>query len=199
MKILLLSCYRKQLVEFLESHHDEVIVTEEKINSHSKILNGVDFVISYGYRYILKEDLIKLFPNKIINIHISFLPWNKGADPNLWSFLENTPKGVSIHFVDSGIDTGDILVQQEVLFTEDDTLKTSYDKLNKAAFELFKRYWNDIKKKKIIPKSQNQNGSFHRHKDCQKYQHLLDRGWDTPITNLIGKALQIVNQFDSCL
>ena len=190
MKVLLLSSYRKQLVEFLELDKDEVIVTEEKINSGSKILKDIDFIISYGYRCVFKEDLIKLFPNKIINIHISFLPWNRGADPNLWSFLEDTPKGVSIHYVDSGIDTGDILVQKEIFFTEDETLKTSYNKLNEAAFELFKKYWNDIKREKIISKPHNQNGSFHRLKDRQKYQHLLDRGWDTPVTDLVGKALQ---------
>lgn len=189
MKILLLSPYRSELVKFLELHEDEVIVTEEKINSNSKIVNNIDFVISYGYRYILKEDLIRLFPNKIINIHISFLPWNRGADPNLWSCLDNTPKGVSIHCVDSGIDTGNILVQKEVYFDEDDTLKTSYDKLTKIAFELFKKHWADIKREKIAPKPQNHNGSFHRLKDSKKYDYLLDKGWDTPIKNLVGKAL----------
>ncbi|MCA6574335.1 MAG: formyl transferase [Pseudanabaena sp. M38BS1SP1A06MG] len=189
MKILLLSPYRRELIEFLESCGDEVISTEERVNSNPEIVESIDFVISYGYRHILKEDLIGLFPNKIINIHISFLPWNRGADPNLWSFLENTPKGVSIHCIDYGIDTGNILVQKEIFFAENDTLKTSYYKLTATAFELFKKHWNDIKRDKIVPKPQNQNGSFHRLKDRQKYEHLLDKGWDTPIKNLIGKAL----------
>ncbi len=190
MKILLLSPYRENVIRFLELDENEVITTEENISLSSEVIQGIDFVISYGYRHILKEDLIRLFPNKIINIHISLLPWNRGSDPNLWSFLENTPKGVSIHYVNLGVDTGDILVQEEVLFTEDDTLKTSYYRLTATAFELFKKNWNDIKREKIAAKSQTKNGSFHRLKDRKKYEYLLDRGWDTPVRNLIGKALK---------
>jgi methionyl-tRNA formyltransferase len=189
MKILLLSPYRKELIDFLESYEDEVTVTEEKINIDSITLKNIDFIISYGCRHILKEDLINLFPKKIINIHISFLPWNRGADPNLWSFLEDTPKGVSIHYVNSGIDTGDILVQKEVYFEEDHTLRTSYDKLNSIAIDLLKKHWLDIKRQRIAPKPQNQNGTFHRIRDRQKYEYLLDKGWDTPVKELIGKAL----------
>ena len=40
---------------------------------------------------------------------MSFLPYNRGSHPNFWSFVENTPKGVSIHEVSNGIDDGDII------------------------------------------------------------------------------------------
>ena len=66
------------------------------------IAEQYDFIISFGYRHIIKEDIIDKFINKIINLHISYLPYNKGADPNLWSYLENTPKGVTIHYIDKG-------------------------------------------------------------------------------------------------
>ena len=93
------------------------------------IAEQYDFIISFGYRHIIKEDIINKFINKIINLHISYLPYNKGADPNLWSYLENTPKGVTIHYMDKGLDTGDIIVQKEVCGNiETDTLKTSYDR-----------------------------------------------------------------------
>ncbi|MCL0081308.1 hypothetical protein M1N64_03665 [Peptococcaceae bacterium] len=52
------------------------------------------------------------FQGRAINLHISFLPWNRGADPNFWSFIENAPVGVSIHYLDEGIDTGDRKKQQ---------------------------------------------------------------------------------------
>jgi methionyl-tRNA formyltransferase len=126
----------------------------------------------------------------MINIHTSFLPWNRGADPNLWSFLENTPKGVSIHYVDSGIDTGDILTQEEIYFAEDDTLRTSYCKLTETAFRLLEKYWYEIKNAKITSHPQSHKGSFHRLKDRKKYEHLLYKGWDTPVKDLIGKVLK---------
>ena len=91
--------------EFLLSFGDEVTRTEEPLESGMKCLEHVDFIISYGYRHILKKDLIEMFPRKIANLHISLLPWNRGADPNLWSFLEDTPKGVTIHYIDCSVDT----------------------------------------------------------------------------------------------
>ena len=48
----------------------------------------------------------------LINLHISYLPYNRGSYPNYWSFKENTPNGVSIHHIDDGIDTGPVLVQK---------------------------------------------------------------------------------------
>lgn len=65
-----------------------------------------------------------------------------------------------------------------------------YYLVNQHTDELFKKNWNDIKKEKIDAKSQNKNGSFHRLKDRKKYEYLLDKGWDTPVRSLIGKALK---------
>ena len=64
-------------------------------------------------------------------MHISLLPWNRGYHPNIWSFLEDTPKGVTIHYINEGIDTGDIIVQKEIVIDEDkETLKSSYEILH---------------------------------------------------------------------
>ena len=71
-----------------------------------------DWIVSYGYRHIISKNHIDNLKNPIINLHISYLPFNRGAHPNYWSFKEKTPKGVTIHFMDEGIDTGPILVQK---------------------------------------------------------------------------------------
>lgn len=198
MQILFLGPPHPELHHFLESCgdplrvscSDRVITTQEKISSSSELLTNIDFIISYRYRYILKQDVLDQFLNRAINIHISWLPWNRGADPNLWSFLEDTPKGVTIHYIDSGIDTGKILVQQAVSFTNQDTLRTSYEKLTQAAEALFKANWLAIRDGTIQPFSQVGEGSYHRTRDRAPYEHLLTQGWDTPIRSLIGKALK---------
>lgn len=148
-----------------------------------------DLIISYGYRFIIKEDVIKNYRGKIINLHISYLPWNKGADPNVWSFLEDTPKGVTIHFIDEGIDTGDILFRQKVdLNNQTETLSSSYNKLQNDIKNLFKENWDDIKKLNFSPKQQKGQGSIHFIKDWKKVSFLVDeKGWETPITELINK------------
>lgn len=160
------------------------------------VLNNTmpDFIISYGYRHIIKEWVINRYPDKIINLHISMLPWNRGADPNFWSFIDDTPKGVSIHYVDKGIDTGDIIAQKEVFFQGEHTLKTSYDKLQDEIQLLFRSKWKDIKSGNIERKKQTGNGSFHKSKDKEPLLHLLPKGYDTPVAFLIesGKKLRNV-------
>jgi methionyl-tRNA formyltransferase len=153
--------------------------------------NAVDFIVSYGYRHILEKSVIEHLGGTIINLHISLLPWNRGADPNLWSFLENTPKGVTIHYVDEGLDTGDIISQLELFFDEqNDTLKTTYEKLSQQMVELFKNNWPNILSGNIMRKKQPSFGSFHRLKDKERFNYLLaEKGWETPVRELIGKAL----------
>ena len=189
MNILLLGPARPEIIECITRSGDEVKVTEEKLLLDSPIIQEIDFLISYGYRHILKPSILTHFPEKAINIHISLLPWNRGADPNFWSFLEDTPKGVTIHYLDEGVDTGDILVQTETEFTNQDTLRTSYNKLTKIAIDLFQDSWLKIRDRKINPKAQPAGGSVHRLRDRERYQHLLTKGWDTPVVNLIGRAL----------
>ncbi len=182
MKVLFLSPH-KHLIPFIESFDDEVTQTIEPLND--EILEGIDFIISYGYRHIIKKPILEQFKDRAINLHISYLPWNRGADPNLWSFLEDTPKGVTIHYLDDGIDTGDIITQDEIEYYPDDTLKTTYKRLSETIESLFKLYWADIRTGNINSLPQL---TFHRSKDKEKYQHLLSKGWDTPISEILGKA-----------
>lgn len=188
MNILLLGPYRKDLIGFLSTFGDKVTITEAPLTGASECLCNSDFIISYGYRHILKKDILDKFLNKAINFHISLLPWNKGADPNFWSFLEDTPKGVTIHYLDYGIDTGDILAQQEVDYVPEDTLRTSYERLSKTIEELFRKVWPNIRsgKQKSIP--QPKGGTYHRLSDGAAFEYLLTKGWDTPVADLIGKA-----------
>ena len=188
MNILLLGPYRKDLIDFLSSFGDKVTTTEIPLTGDSECLFNSDFIISYGYSHILKKNILDRFPNKAINFHISLLPWNRGADPNLWSFLEDTTKGVTIHYLDYGIDTGDILAQQEVDYMPEDTLRTSYERLSKTIEELFRKVWPNIRSGKQKPIPQPDGGSYHRLSDRATFEYLFTKGWDTPVADLIGKA-----------
>jgi methionyl-tRNA formyltransferase len=178
-------------IEFLLSEGNSVNRFENKLNTEAIYDSEYDFLISFGYRYIINKEIIDYFKGMAINLHISYLPWNKGADPNLWSILENTTKGVTIHQLDYGLDMGKILCQREIYFDENETLRTSYDKLQSALVKLFRLNWLSIKYKKIIPTKQNGAGSYHKSVDKKSYLELLNRGWDTKIIDLKGKALNV--------
>lgn len=188
MNILLLGPYREYIIGFLRTFNDVVIHQEEKVDEYQLIKENMDFIISYGYRFLIPKRVVEHYTGKIINLHISYLPWNRGADPNLWSFLEDTPKGVTIHYIDEGLDTGDIIAQQKIFFLEDETLSTSYQKLTNEIESLFKKVWPEIRVRKNKRIIQSEKGSYHNSRDKEKYTHLLYAGWNTPVHHLIRAA-----------
>ena len=135
MKILYLGHTNCKLLHFLK-HNNDIVVFNDKLTLDYCKSSNFEIIISYGYRYIIPKIIIDYFKNKIINLHISYLPFNRGAMPNIWSIIDNTKKGVSIHYIDEGVDTGEILYQQEVEIQDHETLQESYDKLNNIIQEL---------------------------------------------------------------
>tara|TARA_B100000886_G_scaffold208830_1_gene144523 strand:- start:518 stop:883 length:366 start_codon:yes stop_codon:yes gene_type:complete len=97
------------------------------------------------------------------------LPWNKGAHPNFWSFYDNTKKGISIHVLDGGVDTGDLIFQKKVLFTNKDTLFTSHKKINKEMENYLIKKLPLILKDDYKTKKQIKGGTFHYKKDINVY------------------------------
>jgi phosphoribosylglycinamide formyltransferase-1 len=83
---------------------------------------GVEWVVLAGYMRMIKAPLLDVFPRRIINIHPSLLP----AFPGLaaWEqavLAKATKSGCTVHFVDEGMDTGEIIAQAEVPVLADDT------------------------------------------------------------------------------
>lgn len=186
MRVLFLGYTDSPLISFLRDTGEEVVVSEEKMTLETITELAPDFVVSYGYRYIIKRDILDRFPGKIVNLHIAYLPWNRGADPNFWSNLEGTPSGVTIHHIDAGIDTGDIIAQERVAFDESDTLATSYQKLREAMEALFKKHWPEIKAGDAPHTPQQpEAGTTHWVKDKEPFAYLTEeKKWDTPLKKL---------------
>lgn len=190
MKVLLLSIKPSPLRPIIEKNNHSVIELSSPIDLEFVKQSRIDFAVSYRYRHIIRRPIIEYLKGNIINLHISLLPWNRGADPNLWSFLDNTPKGITIHYIDDGIDTGDIIVQKEIFFDEDkETLATSYEALNHKIIELFNEQWLSIISGKTPGYRQPHSGTYHQAKDKKPFENLLnDLSWNTPVRQLIGKT-----------
>lgn len=187
MKVLYLGPWRQHMIDYLRSRGDEVVHTDKRFGPSSGVTQDIDMIVSYGYRHLLKEDILCRFDGKVINLHISLLPWNRGKDPNLWSFLEDTPKGVSIHRIDPGIDTGPLLAQREVFLDDAETLRTSYAKLSESIEGLFREVWPEVRLGRGQSFAQPSGGSFHWARDKAAVEHLLRLGWDTPVAELVGR------------
>lgn len=136
-----------------------------------------DIALSISFGYVIRSPLLEAFPQGIINLHPSLLPYNRGAHPNVWSIVEGTPAGVSIHYVDEGIDTGSIIAQNEVPVEPVDTGETLYRKLERASVELFRNTWPLIKSGKVTCLEQSgEAGTYHRICDVEEIDEIdLDR------------------------
>jgi methionyl-tRNA formyltransferase len=104
-----------------------------------------DIAVSIFFGYILRPAFISLPTAGCINLHPSLLPYNRGAHPNVWSIIDGTPAGVTLHYIDAGVDTGDIIAQREVPVEPVDTAETLYRRLERACIEVFTESWSLVR------------------------------------------------------
>lgn len=125
-----------------------------------------EIVLSIYFGYILREPFLNMFPDRIINLHPAYLPFNRGGYPNVWSIIDGTPAGATLHFIDPGVDTGDIIAQKSVDVDITDTGISLYGKLEEACISLFKEQWQNIASGNYIRQKQSaENGTIHRDHD----------------------------------
>jgi methionyl-tRNA formyltransferase len=184
MAVLFLGPASSQVLKWLLDV-EEVKQTDERLTT---VPNGYDYLVSHRYRHILPPHICDSFEGRAVNLHTGFLPWNRGADPDLWSLIDGTPRGVTIHYISAGLDKGDIISQALVGFSADDTLASAKQKLQDAMLPLFVQWWPLIKSgncqrlRPVLP------GTYHRSADKERLAHLLVKGWDTPISALYATA-----------
>ena len=118
-----------------------------------------DVILVVFWAYLLPQPLIAIPSNGCINFHCSLLPYNRGKNPNVWPIVEGTPAGITLHYIDEGIDTGDIIAQQEIPIEIIDTAETLYKKMIGSFVELFNKTWPTIKTGDIHRSSQNHSTS----------------------------------------
>ncbi len=132
-----------------------------------------DMAVSVLFRNMLRKPFLDLFPRGCINLHPAFLPYNRGNYPNVWSIVDKTPAGVTLHYIDEGLDTGDIIAQQKVVVEMTDTGGTLYRKLELAALELFQRTWPGIEAGDAPRRRQATDpGTCHRRSDVKTIDEI---------------------------
>ena len=78
-----------KLINFLKKK--KISVTNKK-KLLPKRIEKFDLIISFGYKKIIKSDILRKIKRPILNLHMSYLPFNKGAHPNFWGFHDDTKK-----------------------------------------------------------------------------------------------------------
>jgi len=126
----------------------------------------LDLVVAVHFPYLVPAEALDLARLGWINLHPAYLPYNRGWHTPSWAILDGTPIGATIHFMDSGIDTGDIVARAEVPVQLHDTADSLYHKVKQEEVRLFEREWPRIVSGTFERLAQGPDeGSLHRRSD----------------------------------
>ena len=192
MKFLLLSPTPEKILPCINLQEDELLAINDEVDRNLIINKEIDCLISYNYRHIISTQVLDSLNYRAFNLHTSLLPYNRGSHPVLWSVLEQTPLGVTIHEMDRGLDTGAIVFQKELTVDNPNkTLRELYEYANRELVNLFCQKWKKIKGGDFVSTPQSGNSTFHRKVDGEKVLLLLSKRWDTTVK----EAREIYSKF----
>lgn len=145
-------------------------INEEKVISFLKNLSP-DLIIVFGTS-LVKTEVASLAPLGIINVHTGLSPYYRGGQSAFWCLYNDEPEyiGVTIHWLNQGIDSGDIILQGRPEIKETDTLCSIECKLAILATELLKKAIDKIEKGIASRVKQKIKGRFYLSK-----QFTLDK------------------------
>lgn len=128
----------ESIIKVCRSENIKLIVvndinSDKSINMLTKI--KPDILINAGAG-IYKQTIVKTVSIGILNAHMGFLPYFRGMNVLEWSLFYDRQIGVTVHFIDKGIDTGDILMFKKIQIESGDTVEDLRDKSGIVNLEL---------------------------------------------------------------
>lgn len=98
----------------------------------------IDLVVLAGYMFILSHDFVNKFKYRILNIHPALLPSFKGAHGIKDAFDYGVRvTGVTVHFVDEGLDSGPIILQEALVIDQGETMEELEEKIHKIEHKIY--------------------------------------------------------------
>lgn len=175
------------------------VFTPEKLDNilpthlHKKYISRPDFFIVAGYGKLLPPEWLKTPKIACLNLHFSLLPKYRGANPAEWAILTGESKtGVTLIKMDSGIDTGPILMQEKISISSSDTRETLYEKLYDLAGQVIVDFLGQLK----IGKLEIGNSRTQPRQSPTPYARRLTRADGFILWETIVSAMQTGHQAD---
>lgn len=138
---------------------------------------AADLAIVAWWPYLLRPTAFSLPRLGCVNFHPSLLPHGRGKHPNFWALCEGSPFGVSLHLIDAGVDSGDVVFQQILPVSWEDTGGTLHQRARVAIVALFKENFARLMRGDIPRQPQvASEGSFHRASELEAASRIdLDK------------------------
>ena len=143
---------------------------KQKINTDTP-----EYQIFAWWPYIEDKKILNLPLKCTINFHPSYLPYGKGKDPNFWAIINRHPFGVSIHKANESIDSGEIIIQKQIIYSWEDTGKSLYKKAIKEILVLSKKIYPSIRNNKFKLKKNKATKINYRSQIYKASQIILNK------------------------
>lgn len=187
------------------------VLQPSKIKNNEELFNKLsqlnpDLIVVAAYGKILPEEILKIPKYGCINVHASLLPKYRGAAPINWAVINGEAEtGITIMYMEKGLDTGDILLQKSIPILEEDNSETIHDKLailggdalieaiNKMADGTLKPVKQDSSRATYAPILEKSMGLIDWQEDATKIRNLVRglRPWPVAYTYYKGNMLKI--------
>lgn len=188
----------------IEVYQPKRIREPECIEYLKKQKADISVVVAFGQ--ILPKEILEMHKYGCINVHASLLPKYRGAAPIQWAVINGEKvTGVTTMRMDEGIDTGDMILKEEIVLEEEETGGSLFERLAKTGAELCVKTLSEIEKGTATYLPQNHEESTHTsmikkqqgeidwHKSALELERLV-RGlnpWPSAYTHYNGKTLKI--------
>jgi len=165
-----------ETISILQVPRDKIFVANKSwTNDELAVLSNLqpDLILAIYWPYILPKNVFLIPRYGTINFHMAYLPYNRGKKPNVWPILDGTPAGISMHYIDEGVDTGPIIARTKIVVEPVDTAETLFYKQVKEFPKLFCDVWPRLKKNGALKGSVDPEvGTFHFDSEFQKLNEI---------------------------
>lgn len=151
-----------------------------------------DYLISVHFPYIIPKEILSLPCIGSLNLHPAFLPFNKGWNTPTWAIIDQTPFGGTLHWIDEGIDTGNIALQERIDVLPTETAHELYQRALAAEHRIFKKAIPLLLSRTLPRIPQTEAGTFHAKGDIESIRNL-DACMDPALRDRIVRGLTTNN------
>ncbi len=163
--------------------HGLTVLQPERVKGNDEFLGHIqslnpDVIVVIAFGQILPESILNIPRYGCINVHGSLLPEYRGAAPIQWSVLnEDKETGVTIMYMDKGMDTGDMIYKKKMDIAPDETYESLYEKMKVVGSEALRECWDNIVSGNVNREPQDDAKATYA-PPIQKSQGLID--WTKP-------------------
>lgn len=138
---------------------------------------NLDYMLSVHFPYLIPRDVLDTLRMGALNLHPAYLPYNRGWHTPSWAILDQTPYGATLHWIDEGLDTGDLVMQKRVEVLPSDTADSLYARVLAAEVDVLRDAIPRLKSHTLPRIPQSGPGTQHVKTDLESMRrlHLHDR------------------------